>query len=169
LRHLYFAENFQNNPGLLSLSFSSHIPTVSKCGTCCDKKRALLIKYIFEYYQTKYIRYQYLKERKLKKTLFICCGGKQTILPVILPLIPEHSVYTEAYANGYAILFAKHPVKCEIINDLNGEPVNFTAYVNRSRKPCEQKSLAEDKKPVTDWQMATFQTDYDPYKNLWLT
>lgn len=29
--------------------------------------------------------------------------------------------------------------------------------------------LGEDKKPVTDWQMVTFQTDYDPYKNPWLT
>jgi hypothetical protein len=35
--------------------------------------------------------------------------------------------------------------------------------------PQIPRKLAEDKKPVTDWQMATFQTDYDPYKNPWLT
>ncbi|PXV63755.1 hypothetical protein CLV62_1124 [Dysgonomonas alginatilytica] len=29
--------------------------------------------------------------------------------------------------------------------------------------------IAEDNKPVTDWQLATFQTDYDPNKNPWLT
>lgn len=59
------------------------------------------------------------------KTPLTYYGGKQTMLPAILPLIPEHSVYTEAYAGGCAVLFAKHPVKCEIINDLNGELVNF--------------------------------------------
>lgn len=35
--------------------------------------------------------------------------------------------------------------------------------------PQIPRRLGEDKKPVTDWQMATFQTDYDPYKNPWLT
>lgn len=34
--------------------------------------------------------------------------------------------------------------------------------------PQIPRRLAEDKKPVTDWQLATFQTDYDPYKNPWL-
>lgn len=35
--------------------------------------------------------------------------------------------------------------------------------------PQIPRRLAEDKKPVTDWQMATFQTEFDPYKNPWLT
>lgn len=35
--------------------------------------------------------------------------------------------------------------------------------------PQIPRRLAEDKKPVTDWQLSTFQTDYDPYKNPWLT
>lgn len=35
--------------------------------------------------------------------------------------------------------------------------------------PQIPRKLAEDKKPVTDWQLATFQSDYDPYKNPWLT
>lgn len=35
--------------------------------------------------------------------------------------------------------------------------------------PQIPRKLAEDKKPVTDWQLSTFQTDYDPYKNPWLT
>jgi hypothetical protein len=34
--------------------------------------------------------------------------------------------------------------------------------------PQIPRKLAEDKKPVTDWQMATFQTDYDPYRNPWM-
>ena len=35
--------------------------------------------------------------------------------------------------------------------------------------PQIPRKLDEEKKPVTDWQLATFQTDYDPYKNPWLT
>lgn len=35
--------------------------------------------------------------------------------------------------------------------------------------PRIPRKIAEDRKPVTDWQLATFQSDYDPYKNPWLT
>ena len=35
--------------------------------------------------------------------------------------------------------------------------------------PQIPRKLDEEKKPVTDWQLATFQSDYDPYKNPWLT
>lgn len=34
--------------------------------------------------------------------------------------------------------------------------------------PQIPRKLDEVKKPVTDWQLATFQTDYDPYKNPWM-
>lgn len=34
--------------------------------------------------------------------------------------------------------------------------------------PQIPRKLDETKKPVTDWQLATFQTDYDPYRNPWL-
>lgn len=35
--------------------------------------------------------------------------------------------------------------------------------------PQIPRKLSRDKQPVMDWQLATFQTDYDPYKNPWLT
>lgn len=56
-------------------------------------------------------------------------GGKQNMLKHILPLIPEHRVYTEAFAGGAAVLFAKTPAPCEIINDLNRELINFYKVV----------------------------------------
>ena len=34
--------------------------------------------------------------------------------------------------------------------------------------PQIPRKLDETKKPVTDWQLATFQTDYDSYKNPWM-
>lgn len=59
------------------------------------------------------------------KTPISYYGGKQTMLKHIIPLIPEHSLYTESFCGGAAVLFAKNPVKAEIINDINGELVNF--------------------------------------------
>ena len=52
-------------------------------------------------------------------------GGKQTMLPHILPLIPEHTIYTEAFFGGGAVFWAKHPVKTEIINDFNANVYTF--------------------------------------------
>ena len=34
--------------------------------------------------------------------------------------------------------------------------------------PQTPRKVDDSKKPVTDWQLATFQTDYDPYKNPWM-
>ena len=52
-------------------------------------------------------------------------GGKQTMLPHILPLIPEHTIYTEAFFGGGAVFWAKQPVKTEIINDFNTNVYTF--------------------------------------------
>lgn len=52
-------------------------------------------------------------------------GGKQQMLQHILPLIPAHDIYTEAFFGGGALFFAKEPSRAEVINDLNGEVINF--------------------------------------------
>jgi len=52
-------------------------------------------------------------------------GGKQMMARHIVPLIPPHKIYTEAFFGGGAIFFEKPPSEVEIINDLNGEVVNF--------------------------------------------
>ena len=59
------------------------------------------------------------------KTPITYYGGKQNMLKHILPLVPPHTLYTEAFAGGAALFFAKKPVPVEVINDLNGELVNF--------------------------------------------
>ena len=61
----------------------------------------------------------------MMKTPITYYGGKQTLLKHILSLIPEHSVYTETFCGGAAVLFAKKPVPCEVINDINAEIINF--------------------------------------------
>ena len=59
------------------------------------------------------------------KTPITYYGGKQRMLKHILPLIPNHTLYTEAFCGGAAVLFAKEPVEAEVINDINSELINF--------------------------------------------
>jgi DNA adenine methylase len=59
------------------------------------------------------------------KTPITYYGGKQMMLPHILPLIPKHLVYTESFVGGGAVFWAKEPVKIEVINDKNYELCNF--------------------------------------------
>jgi DNA adenine methylase len=59
------------------------------------------------------------------KTPITYYGGKQNMLKHIRPLIPVHTLYCEPFAGGAAVFFDKEPVKVNIINDLNGELINF--------------------------------------------
>jgi DNA adenine methylase len=59
------------------------------------------------------------------KTPITYYGGKQKMLRHILPLIPEHKIYSEAFFGGGAVFWAKDPAKVEFINDINGEVINF--------------------------------------------
>ena len=52
-------------------------------------------------------------------------GGKNRLAGTIIPLLPEHTTYVEAFAGGAQILFHKEPSKVEVLNDLNYEVVNF--------------------------------------------
>ena len=59
------------------------------------------------------------------KTPITYYRGKQKMLKHILPLVPKHNLYTEVFAGGAALFFAKEPSNVEVINDLNGELINF--------------------------------------------
>lgn len=56
-------------------------------------------------------------------------GGKQALLKYLLPLIPPHKLYCEPFFGGGALLFAKPPAQVEVINDINGEVINFYRVV----------------------------------------
>lgn len=66
------------------------------------------------------------------KTIISYYGGKQQLLPKILPLIPPHRIYTEAFFGGGAVFFAKEPVKIEAINDSNHMVINFYRVAKRN-------------------------------------
>lgn len=63
------------------------------------------------------------------KTPITYYGGKQMLLKHILPLIPTHKLYCEPFFGGGAVLFAKPPSDTEVVNDINGELVNFYKVV----------------------------------------
>ena len=52
-------------------------------------------------------------------------GGKQKLVPYILPLIPKHNLYCEPFFGGGAVFFAKEPSRVEVINDLDGNLITF--------------------------------------------
>ena len=52
-------------------------------------------------------------------------GGKQLLLPYILPLIPEHRKYDEPFVGGGAVYWTKQPSEVEVINDMDGFVSNF--------------------------------------------
>jgi DNA adenine methylase len=59
------------------------------------------------------------------KTPITYYGGKQQLAETIVRLIPPHEIYVEPFIGGAAVYFAKSPSAVEVINDTNGELVNF--------------------------------------------
>jgi DNA adenine methylase len=52
-------------------------------------------------------------------------GAKTRLAPWIAGLLPTHRTYVEPFAGSAAVLFAKPPSPTEILNDLDGQVVNF--------------------------------------------
>ena len=73
------------------------------------------------------------------KTPISYYGGKLNMLQHILPLIPEHNIYTEAFFGGGAVFFAKEPVQSEIINDTNAMVINFYEVVKTDFETLKDK------------------------------
>ena len=73
------------------------------------------------------------------KTPISYYGGKQTLSPIILELIPEHKIYCEPFLGGAAVYFAKKPSKVEVINDTNSELINFYEVVKTDFTALERE------------------------------
>lgn len=52
-------------------------------------------------------------------------GGKQTLAPVIVEMLPEHKIYVEPFFGGGAVFWYKRPSWLEVINDNNHNLINF--------------------------------------------
>jgi DNA adenine methylase len=73
------------------------------------------------------------------KTPLTYYGGKQQLSAAILKLIPEHKRYVEPFIGGAAVFFAKSPSDSEVINDTNGELVNFYEVLKRDFSALQQE------------------------------
>jgi len=58
----------------------------------------------------------------------------------LLPLIPAHRIYCEPFFGGGAMFFAKPKSEVEVINDSNGEVINFFKVL-KTKFPALQKEI----------------------------
>lgn len=59
------------------------------------------------------------------KTPISYYGGKQQMLPHILPKIPAHTIYVEPFFGGGAVFWGKPQSPIEIVNDINNRLITF--------------------------------------------
>lgn len=66
-------------------------------------------------------------------------GGKQMLSKLIVSLIPPHKIYCEPFFGGGAVFFAKPASKLEVINDTNGELINFYRVIRTRFKELDRE------------------------------
>jgi len=95
-------------------------------------------------------------------------GGKQRMIPNLLPLIPKHTVYVEPFAGGGALFFAKPKPRVssakhysEVLNDIDGRIVNFFAML-RDRPDELIRACALTPYSRREHQQADDNPDLDP-------
>jgi len=95
-------------------------------------------------------------------------GGKQRMIPNLLPLIPKHTVYVEPFSGSGALFFAKPKPKVrnrdhyrEVLNDIDGRIVNFFAML-RDRPDELIRACALTPYSQHEHDTAIDDTDLDP-------
>ena len=73
-------------------------------------------------------------------TPFPWLGGKSRMVNTILPLLPPHITYVEAYGGAANLLLAKKPSQVECYNDFSGLLVNFFRVL---QNPDQRSSLMD--------------------------
>ncbi len=76
----------------------------------------------------------------MMKKPFAWYGGKQSLAPLLVSLLPAHRVYCEVFGGSGALLFAKPPSALEIFNDLDSGMVNFFRVL---RTPEQAQALQQ--------------------------
>lgn len=66
-------------------------------------------------------------------------GGKQTLAARIVDLIPPHILYCEPFFGGGAVFFTKPQSEVEVINDINGEVINFYKVIKKKQLELEKE------------------------------
>lgn len=71
------------------------------------------------------------------------CGGKSLSAKKIVELMPEHFCYVEAFFGAGWIFYSKPPSKVEVVNDVNGELINFWRVIQRQPEKFLERSKYE--------------------------
>ena len=66
-------------------------------------------------------------------------GGKSRLLKHILPRIPAHKLYCEPFGGGLAVFLARPRQEVEVINDADGDLINFYRVVRFHLEPLLQE------------------------------
>jgi len=61
-------------------------------------------------------------------------GGKSRLRKTIVKMMPDHTCYCEPFCGAAWVLFEKEPSKVEVINDINGELINFFRVIKKNYK-----------------------------------
>lgn len=104
------------------------------------------------------------------KTPITYYGGKQKLAPVIIELIPPHTLYAEPFSGGAAVFFAKKPSEVEILNDTNGELINFYRIIKTRFSELEteiRNTLHSRKLHQHAWVIYSNPELFDPVKRAW--
>lgn len=80
-------------------------------------------------------------------------GSKRRLAADILRRFPPHTTYVEAFAGSASVLFARaEPAKVEVLNDLDGEIVNFFRVCKHHLvELCTQFRWAITSRRIFDW------------------
>lgn len=65
------------------------------------------------------------KSQPIDRPVLRYLGGKWRIARWILQYFAPHHIYVEPYAGGASLLFRKVPAPVEVLNDLDGDVINF--------------------------------------------
>lgn len=74
---------------------------------------------------------------------FVYFGGKNKLAKRIVEMMPKHEMYVEPFFGSGAVLFAKPASKVEVVNDVDGDVVNFFRVLrDRPEELKEQCALS---------------------------
>lgn len=67
--------------------------------------------------------------KKMVRSPFKWAGGKLRLRKKIIEMLPDHECYVEVFGGAAWVLLGKQPSKVEILNDIDGEIINFFEVV----------------------------------------
>lgn len=85
-------------------------------------------------------------------------GGKWNLAPWIIGKFPTHTCYVEPFCGGASVLLRKKPSTAEVINDLNGDILNFFDAL-RDHTQCLIRAIELTPHSRAELERAQFQSD----------